>query len=116
MEALKTLVGKCLENVSTENVAFNIAECLGMTEEERRKCARRVGYYETMQAYDLKKGWRVHFDRVKNNLKFDDEGVCNCGTQVAKLDWIKRTAKRRGRWPLTFAKHQHYAMKELVGE
>ena len=112
MEAVKTIVGKHVENLFLENVAFKILEFLEMTDDQKRKNERRRGFYETLQHFRLKRGWTHHFDRYGKNLRYDDEGVYSYGNQVIELDWTKLTAKRLGE-P---SKHMNYAIKELANE
>ena len=59
----KIIVGKRVENLFLENVASNILEFLELTEDQKRKYVRRVGFYETLQHYRLKRGWKHRFER-----------------------------------------------------
>ena len=114
MEVIKTIVGKHVENLFLENVAFKILEFLEMTDAQKRKYKRRIGFFETLQHYRLKRGLRHHFERYTKNLRYDDEGVYSYGTKVIELDWIKLTAKRLGRWSPTTSRHQNYAIGDLA--
>ena len=72
MEVIKTIVGKHVENLFLENVAFNILEFLEMTDAQKRKYERRRRFYETLQHYRLKRGWKHHFDSYGKNLLMTD--------------------------------------------
>ena len=87
-----------------------------MTEAQKRKYVRRMGFDETLQRYRIKRGWKHYFERYPKNLRDDDEGVYSYGTQVIELDWIKLTAKRLGRWSRTTSKHQGYAIEDLAND
>jgi hypothetical protein len=97
-----------------ENVAANILEFLEMTDAQKRKYESARGFYETLQRYKLKGGWKRYFERYTKNLRYDDEGVYSYGTKVIELDWIKLTAKRLGRWSPTTSRHQNYAIGDLA--
>jgi len=66
MEVVKTIVGKHVENLFLENVAFKILEFLELTEDQKHKHAMRIMFYETLQAYRLKRNWKVTFNEYKN--------------------------------------------------
>ena len=96
MEMSKSIVGKHVENLFLENVASNILEFLEMTDAQKRKYERRRGFYETLQHYRLKRGWKHHFDSYGKNLQYDDRFVFSFDTKVIELDWIKLTENDLG--------------------
>ena len=87
-----------------------------MADAQKRKYKRRVGFYEPLQHYRLKRGWRHYFERYTKNLRYDDEGVYSYGTQIIELDWIKLTAKRLGNWSRMTSKHQSYAIEDVAND
>ena len=120
MEVIKTLVGKHLANLFTENVAFKIAEFLEIAEEEikeaERRYDRRMKICEYMRRSFLRRGSRHAFGNYTRNLRFDDEGICNYVIRIVELDWIKITVKREGRRSFGNSKQQSYATKELADD
>ena len=112
MEVVKTIVGKHVENLFLENVAFKILEFLEMTEDQKKNYENRMGFYEVLKYYRLKSGWKFRFDRYGKNLRYDDRSVFSYGNQVIELDWIKLTAKRLGE----SSKHMNYAINELAND
>ena len=69
MEVTKTIVGKHVENLFLENVAFKLLEFLELTEDQKLECAKRMMFYETLQAYRLKRNWKVPFEKYKKTLE-----------------------------------------------
>ena len=114
IEMSKSTVGKRVENLFLESVASKILAFLEMTEAQKRKYERRREFYETLQRYRLKRGWKRHFDRYGKNLRYDDRFVFSYDTKVIELDWTKLTAKRLGRWSPTTSRHMNYAIVELA--
>ncbi len=111
MEVIKTTVGHALKQLFTENVAFTIASFLVEDPEEKKEeykllCAAL--YAKTM------KGKKEKFDRYCKNLRYDSFFVYSYDTEVIKLDWKHRTAKKRGRWSPTTSTHMNYAIRMLT--
>ena len=69
MEMSKSIVGKHVENLFLENVASKILEFLELTEDQKLECAKRMMFYETLQAYRLKRNWKVPFEKYKKTLE-----------------------------------------------
>ena len=101
-------------NLFIDNVAFQIAEFLEMTEAQKRKYERRVKLCELTRRSFLRRGYRHAFDNYQKNLDFGDEGVYSYRIRIIQLDWIKLTAKREGRRSFGNSKQQSYAIKELA--
>ena len=112
MEIIKTTVGHHLTNLFPENVAFDIATFLAEDPEERRGMEQYKSMFETLYAA-TKKGKKRKFDRYCKNLRYDAFGVYSYDTEVIKLNWKHRTAKRLGRWSITTTKHMNYAINML---
>ena len=68
MEMSKSIVGKHVENLFLENVASNILEFLELTEDQQLEHTKRMMFYETSQAYRLKRNWKVPFETYKKSL------------------------------------------------
>ena len=51
-----------------ENVASKILEFLELTEDQKLEYAKRMMFYETLQAYKLKRNWKVPFEKYKKTL------------------------------------------------
>ena len=60
----KSIVGKHVENLFLENVASNISEFLELTEDQKLEYTKRMMFYETLQAYRLKRNWKVPFENI----------------------------------------------------
>ena len=112
MEIIKTTVGHHLTNLFPENVAFDIAAFLEEDPEERRGNEQYKSMFETLYAA-TKKGKKRKFDRYCKNLRYDAFGVYSYDTEVIKLNWKHRTAKRLGRWSTTTSRHMNYAINML---
>ena len=112
MEIIKTTVGHHLTNLFPENVAFDIAAFLAEDPEERRGKEEYKTMFETLYAA-TKKGKKRKFDRYCKNLKYDAFGVYSYDTEVIKLNWKHRTAKRLGRRSTTTSRHMNYAINML---
>ena len=111
MEILKTTVGHTLKQILPDNVAFIIATFLVDDPEEKREeykllCAKLYG--TTM------KGKKMKFDRYCKNLRYDSFFVYSYDTDVIKLNWKNRTAKRLGKWSKTTTTHMNYAIRMLT--
>ena len=68
MEMSKSFVGKYVEHLFLENVASNILEFLELTEDQTLEYTKRVMFYETLQAYRLKRNWKVPFETYTKSL------------------------------------------------
>ena len=112
MEIIKTTVGHHLTNLFPENVAFDIAAFLTEDPEERRDKEDYKTMFETLYAA-TKKGKKRKILRYCKNLKYDAFGVYSYDTEVIKLNWKHRTAKRLGRWSPTTSRHMNYAINML---
>ena len=112
MEIIKTTVGHHLTNLFPDNVAFDIAAFLAEDPEERRGNEEYKTLFETLYAA-TKKGKKRKFDRNCKNLRYDAFGVYSYDTEVIKLNWKHRTAKRLGRWSPTTSRHMNYAINML---
>ena len=112
MEIIKTTVGHHLTSLFTENVAFDIAAFLAEDPEERRGKEEYKTMFETLYAA-TKKGKKMKFLRYCKNLRYDAFGVYSYDTEVIKLNWKHRTAKRLGRWSITTTRHMNYAINML---
>ena len=109
MEIIKTTVGHHLTNLFPENVAFDIAAFLAEDPEERRGNEQYKSMFETLYAA-TKKGKKRKIDRYCKNLRYDAFGVYSYDTEVIKLKWKHKTAKRLGRWSPTTSRHMNYAI------
>ena len=49
-------------------MASNILEFLELTEDQKLEYAKRMMFYETLQAYGLKRNWKVPFEKYKKTL------------------------------------------------
>ena len=67
MEMSKSNVGKHVEILFLESVASKISEFLELTEDQQLEYAKRLMFYETLQAYRLKRNWKVPFEKYKKN-------------------------------------------------
>jgi hypothetical protein len=110
LEILKTTVGHALKQLFPDNVAFTIASFLVEDPEEKQEeykllCAALYG--KTL------KGKKEKFDRYCKNLRYDSFFVYSYDTEVIKLNWKHRTAKRLGRWSPTTSTHMNYAIRML---
>ena len=112
MEIIKTTVGHHLTNLFPENVAFDIAAFLAEDPEERRGKEEYKTMFETLYAA-TKKGKKMKFLRYCKNLRYDAFGVYSYDTEVIKLNWKHKTAKRLGRWSPTTSRHMNYAINML---
>ena len=112
MKIIKTTVGHHLTNLFPESVAFDIATFLAEDPEERRGMEEYKTMFETLYAA-TKKGKKRKFDRYCKNLRYDAFGVYSYDTEVIKLNWKHRTAKRLGRWSPTTSRHMNYAINML---
>ena len=112
MEIIKTTVGHHLTKLFPENVAFDIAAFLEEDPEERRGKDEYKTMFETLYAA-TKKGKKRKFHRYCKNLRYDAFGVYSYDTEVIKLNWKHRTAKRLGRWSTTTNRHMNYAINML---
>ena len=112
MEIIKTIVGHHLTSLFPENVAFDIAAFLAEDPEERRGKEEYKTMFETLYAA-TKKGKKMKFLRYCKNLRYDAFGVYSYDTEVIKLNWKHRTAKRLGRWSPTTSRHMNYAINML---
>ena len=113
MEIIKTTVGHHLTNLFPENVAFDIATFLAEDPEERRGKEEYKTMFETLYAA-TKKGKKRKFDKYCKNLRYDAFGVYSYDTEVIKLNWKHRTAKKLGRWSPTTTTHMNYAIRMLT--
>ena len=68
MAISKSIFGKHVEHLFLENVASKILEFLELTEDQKLEYAKRMMFYETLQAYRLKRNWKVPFGRYKKSL------------------------------------------------
>ena len=112
MEILKTTVGHHLTSLFPENVAFDIAAFLAEDPEERRGKEEYKTMFETLYAA-TKKGKKMKFLKYCKNLRYDAFGVYSYDTEVIKLNWKHKTAKRLGRWSPTTSRHMNYAINML---
>ena len=112
MEIIKTTVGHHLTNLFPESVAFDIATFLAEDPEERRGKEEYKTMFETLYTA-TKKGKKRKFDRYCKNLRYDAFGVYSYDTEVIKLNWKHKTAKRLGRWSPTTSRHMNYAINML---
>ena len=108
---LKTIVGHALKQPLPENVACIIASFLVEDPEEKKEvykqpCAKLYG--TTM------KGKKMKFDRYCKNLRYDSFFVHSYDTEVIKLNWKHRTAKKLGKWSPTTTTHMNYAIRMLT--
>ena len=105
-------IGNLLKQLVPESVACDIAALLAEDPEERRGKEEYKTMFETLYAA-TKKGKKRKFDRYCKNLKYDAFGVYSYDTEVIKLNWKHRTAKRLGRWSTTTSRHMNYAINML---
>ena len=112
MEIIKTTVGHHLTNLFPENVAFDIAAFLAENPEERRGKEEYKTMFEALYTA-TKKGKKMKFLRYCKNLRYDAFGVYSYDTEVIKLNWKHKTAKRLGRWSTTTSRHMNYAINML---
>ncbi len=101
-----------MTNLFLENVAFDIAAFLAEDPEERGGKEECKTMFETLYAA-TKKGKKRKFDRYCKNLRYDAFGVYSYDTEVIKLNWKHKTAKRLGRWSPTTSRHMNYAINML---
>ena len=111
MEVIKTTVGHALKQLLPENMAFTIASFLVEDQEEKEEdykalCATLYG--KTM------KGKKDKFLRYCKNLRYDSFFVYSYDTEVIKLNWKHRTAKKLGKWSPTTTTHMNYAIRMLT--
>ena len=59
------------------------------------------------------KGKKIKFVKYCKNLRYDAFGVYSYDTEVIKLNWKHRTAKRLGRWSTTTSRHMNYSINML---
>ena len=71
MEMSKSIVGKHVENLFLDIVASKILEFLELTEDQKLEYAKRMMFYETLQAHRLKRNWKVPFEKYKKSLGED---------------------------------------------
>ena len=111
MNVMKTTVGHALKQLFPENVAFTIASFLVEDPEEKKleyKLLCDTLYKTTM------KGKKMKFDRYCKNLRYDSFFVYSYDTEVIKLNWKHRTAKKLGKWSPTTTTHMNYAIRMLT--
>ena len=65
MEMPKSIVGAHVENLFLENVASKLLGFLELTENQKLEYSTRMMFYETLQAYRLKRNWKVPFETYK---------------------------------------------------
>ena len=113
MEILKTAVGHALKQLFPENVAFTIASFLEESDEERTAKTKRMQFFNKLIYYEARCK-RASFGKYKKNLEYGIYGVFSYGTEVIKLNWEAKTAKRLGKWSPTTTRHMNYAIQNLT--
>ena len=58
-------------------------------------------------------GRKLKLPKYTKNLRYDADGICSYGTQVAKLNMLDRTIRSLGKWSVTSSKHYNYARNLL---
>ncbi len=115
MDTLKTIVGHHLSNLFLDNVTFDIATFLQLSEADivRRAAAKMKLSYERL-THQKVKGKMTSFERYTPNLKYGPFGVYSYGTEVIELNWEPKKAKRLGRWSQTTSRHMNSAIQNLI--
>ena len=59
------------------------------------------------------KGKKLKLPKYTKNLRYDADGICSYGTQIAELNLLNMTIRSLGKWSLTSSKHYNYARNLL---
>ena len=106
MEMSKSIVGKHVENLFLENVASKILEFLELTKDQQHEYAKRLMFYETLQAYRLKRNWKVPLERYKKCFLEDGEFRQYPGCLFYEVYYEVRKAEKENREvKITFDKY-----------
>ena len=93
-------------------MAFIIATFLAEDPEETRATLAYKEFIDKLYKITMK-GKRIKFDRYCKNLRFDSFFAYSYDTEVIKLNWKNKTAKRLGKWSKTTSTHMNYVIRSL---